>query len=103
MEDVRREIQITTEHPNVVMIKGVYEDVVAVHLVMELCAGRELFDRITSRIVWVVEACHYLGVMHRDLKPKNFLFMNKRVWFFKLLILDCRFSLSHIYFIQELI
>ncbi|KAL8241252.1 hypothetical protein R6Q59_014607 [Mikania micrantha] len=95
VEDVRREVQIMhhlAEHPNVVSIKGVYEDTVAVHLVMELCAGGELFDRIIARgyyterkaaaltrtIVGVVEACHSLGVMHRDLKPENFLLMNKR-------------------------
>ncbi|KAI3705283.1 hypothetical protein L1987_75518 [Smallanthus sonchifolius] len=95
VEDVRREVQIMhhlTEHANVISIKGTYEDAVAVHLVMELCAGGELFDRIVARvhyserkaaglartIVGVVEACHSLGVMHRDLKPENFLFMNKR-------------------------
>ncbi|KAI7729015.1 hypothetical protein M8C21_024560, partial [Ambrosia artemisiifolia] len=52
VEDVRREIQIMhhlAEHPNVISIKGAYEDAVAVHLVMELCAGGELFDRIVAR------------------------------------------------------
>ncbi|XP_021864078.1 calcium-dependent protein kinase 11 [Spinacia oleracea] len=90
-EDVWREIQIMhhlSEHPNVVRIKGTYEDSVFVHLVMELCAGGELFDRIVAKgqyserqaveliktIVGVVQACHSLGVMHRDLKPENFLF-----------------------------
>ena len=77
-----------SEHPNVVQIKGTYEDSVFVHLVMELCAGGELFDRIVAKghysereaakliktIVSVVEGCHSLGVMHRDLKPENFLF-----------------------------
>ncbi|KAK4346130.1 hypothetical protein RND71_036306 [Anisodus tanguticus] len=93
VEDVRREIQIMHHlagHPSVVQIVGAYEDVVAVHVVMELCAGGELFDRIIKRghysekkaaelarvIVGVVEACHSLGVMHRDLKPENFLFVN---------------------------
>ncbi|KAI0494442.1 hypothetical protein KFK09_024580 [Dendrobium nobile] len=92
-EDVWREIQIMhhlSEHPNVVRIKGTYEDLLFVHLVMELCAGGELFDRIIQKghyserkaaqliktIVAVVEACHSLGVMHRDLKPENFLFSN---------------------------
>ncbi|KAL0374760.1 UNVERIFIED_CONTAM: Calcium-dependent protein kinase [Sesamum radiatum] len=93
VEDVRREIRIMHHlagHPNVISIVGAYEDAVAVQLVMELCAGGELFDRIIQRghytekkaaelartIVSVVEACHSLGVMHRDLKPENFLFVD---------------------------
>ncbi|XP_020266505.1 calcium-dependent protein kinase 17-like, partial [Asparagus officinalis] len=94
VDDVRREIQIMHHivgHPNAISIWGAYEDAVAVHVVMELCAGGELFDRIIERghysekkaaelarvIVEVVEACHSLGVMHRDLKPENFLFVNR--------------------------
>ncbi|KAL9245488.1 hypothetical protein vseg_019134 [Gypsophila vaccaria] len=90
-EDVWREIQIMhhlSEHRNVVRIVGSFEDSVFVHLVMEVCAGGELFDRIVAKgqyserqavqviktIVEVVQACHSLGVMHRDLKPENFLF-----------------------------
>ncbi|XWS41204.1 hypothetical protein CRYUN_Cryun17cG0060600 [Craigia yunnanensis] len=90
-EDVWREIQIMhhlSEHPHVVRIRGTYEDQFSVHLVMELCEGGELFDRIVKKghysereaakliktIVGVVEICHSLGVMHRDLKPENFLF-----------------------------
>ncbi|KAJ7560947.1 hypothetical protein O6H91_03G007300 [Diphasiastrum complanatum] len=93
VDDVRREIHIMhhlSGHPNIVEIKGAYEDSSAVHLVMELCAGGELFDRIIERghyserkaaeliriIVGVVQACHSLGVMHRDLKPENFLLSN---------------------------
>ncbi|RAL53181.1 hypothetical protein DM860_006853 [Cuscuta australis] len=94
VEDVRREIQIMYHlagHKNIVSIKGAYEDPLYVHIVMELCGGGELFDRIIERghyserkaaeltkiIVGVVEACHSLGVMHRDLKPENFLLVNK--------------------------
>ncbi|XP_044507157.1 calcium-dependent protein kinase 26-like [Mangifera indica] len=94
VEDVRREVQIMHHlagHSNVVTIKGAYEDSVAVHVVMELCQGGELFDRIVQRghyterkaaqlartIVGFVETCHSLGVMHRDLKPENFLFVNE--------------------------
>ncbi|CAN1147077.1 Calcium-dependent protein kinase 9 [Linum perenne] len=89
-EDMRREIQIM-EHlsgqPNIVEFKGAYEDKHSVHLVMELCDGGELFDRIIAKghytekeaaeicrsIVNVVHICHFMGVMHRDLKPENFL------------------------------
>ncbi|KAM7524335.1 hypothetical protein LguiA_014237 [Lonicera macranthoides] len=94
VDDVRREIEIMhhlSGDPNVVSIKGAFEDAVAVHLVMEICGGGELFDRInklghyTERkaaklartIVSVIEGCHSLGVMHRDLKPENFLFVSE--------------------------
>jgi calcium-dependent protein kinase len=36
-------------HPNIVTLKDTYEDDSAVHLVMELCEGGELFDRIVAR------------------------------------------------------
>lgn len=95
VEDVRKEIRIMHHlagHSNVIQFKGAYEDPGAVHLVMELCAGGELFDRIIQKghysekaaaelarvIVSVVETCHSLGVMHRDLKPENFLFVSKK-------------------------
>ncbi|CAN6586445.1 unnamed protein product [Malus baccata var. baccata] len=95
IEDVRREVEIMKhlpKHPNIVTLKDTYEDDHAVHLVMELCEGGELFDRIVSRghyteraaaavtktIVEVVQMCHKHGVMHRDLKPENFLFGNKK-------------------------
>ena len=94
IEDVRREIHILHHLaglPNIVTIKGSYEDATHVYLVMELCAGGELFDRIIKHghysekkardlirtIVGVVETCHSHGVMHRDLKPENFLLLNK--------------------------
>lgn len=94
VEDVRREIQIMhhlSGHKNVVSIKDVYEDVQAVHIVMELLAGGELFDRIQGKghytepeaagliriVVSIVAMCHSLGVIHRDLKPENFLLLDK--------------------------
>ncbi|XP_057960663.1 calcium-dependent protein kinase 2-like [Malania oleifera] len=93
-EDIRREIQILqhlTGQANIVEFKGAYEDRQSVHLVMELCAGGELFDRIIAQgqyseraaakicrsIVNVVNVCHFMGVMHRDLKPENFLLSSK--------------------------
>ncbi|XP_042021007.1 calcium-dependent protein kinase 1-like isoform X2 [Salvia splendens] len=92
--DVRREVQIMhhlTGHRNIVELKECFEDRHNVHLVMELCAGGELFDRIIAKghyseraaaglcrqIVTVVHACHSMGVMHRDLKPENFLLLSK--------------------------
>ncbi|KAK6131322.1 hypothetical protein DH2020_034925 [Rehmannia glutinosa] len=92
--DVRREIiilQHLTGQPNIVEFKGAYEDKKNLHLVMELCSGGELFDRITAKgsysekeaarigrqIVNVVHVCHFMGVMHRDLKPENFLMVSR--------------------------
>ncbi|KAK2997883.1 hypothetical protein RJ639_026106 [Escallonia herrerae] len=52
IEDVRREVGIMRHlpaHPNIVRYKAVYEDREAVYLVMELCEGGELFDRIVAR------------------------------------------------------
>lgn len=93
-DDVRREIQLMQHlsgQDNIVEFKGAYEDRNSVHVVMELCEGGELFDRIIARghyseraaagicraIVNVVNICHFMGVMHRDLKPENFLLATK--------------------------
>ncbi|KAL6905256.1 hypothetical protein ACP4OV_002857 [Aristida adscensionis] len=93
IEDVRREIQIMhhlSGQDNIVSIKDEYEDEEAVHVVMELCAGGELYNRIQNGnfserkaaelirvIVGIIQKCHSLGVMHRDLKPENFLLHDK--------------------------
>ncbi|KAI9195397.1 hypothetical protein LWI28_014472 [Acer negundo] len=91
VEDVRREVEIMRrlpKHPNIVSYKEAYEDKEAIYLVMELCEGGELFDRIVARghyteraaarvartILEIVKVCHDNGVIHRDLKPENFLF-----------------------------
>ncbi|KAE9591998.1 putative protein kinase CAMK-CDPK family [Lupinus albus] len=95
VEDVRREVAIMRHLPesrSIVAFREACEDDNAVHLVMELCEGGELFDRIVARghyteraaaavtrtIVEVVQLCHKHGVIHRDLKPENFLFANKK-------------------------
>nr|CAB3481603.1 unnamed protein product [Digitaria exilis]CAB3483688.1 unnamed protein product [Digitaria exilis] len=95
--DVQREVAIMRRMSSrggaavVRLREACCEDGGAVHLVMELCEGGELFDRIVARghyseraaanifrtIVDVVQLCHSSGVIHRDLKPENFLFANK--------------------------
>jgi len=96
-DDVRRvklEIEIMTRlsgHPNVVDLKAVYEEEDYVHLVMELCAGGELFHQLEKQgryseyqakilfrhLMQVVLYCHDNGVVHRDLKPENILLATK--------------------------
>uniref|UniRef100_A0A804MT29 Protein kinase domain-containing protein n=1 Tax=Zea mays TaxID=4577 RepID=A0A804MT29_MAIZE len=95
IEDVRREVKILkalSGNKNLVQFYDAYEDNDNVYIVMELCEGGELLDRILSRggkyseddakavlvqILNVVAFCHIQGVVHRDLKPENFLFTSK--------------------------
>ncbi|KAH8510829.1 hypothetical protein Peur_052474 [Populus x canadensis] len=95
VEDVRREVRILkdlTGHNNLVHFYDAFEDLDNVYIVMELCEGGELLDRILSRggkyseddakavmvqILNVVAFCHLQGVVHRDLKPENFLYTSK--------------------------
>lgn len=95
IEDVRREVKILralTGHHNLVKFYDACEDNMNVYIVMELCEGGELLDRILSRggkyseedakvvvqqILSIVAFCHLQGVVHRDLKPENFLFTTK--------------------------
>ena len=87
---MRREISILWHlkgHPNVVATHRAIEDRYNIHIIMEVCNGGELFDRIVARghysekdaatmtrtILQVLHHMHTLGVMHRDLKPENFL------------------------------
>ncbi|VAH27478.1 unnamed protein product [Triticum turgidum subsp. durum] len=95
IEDVRREVRILsslTGHSNLVQFYDAFEDEDNVYIVMELCKGGELLDKILARggkyseedakvvmlqILSVVSFCHLQGVVHRDLKPENFLFSSK--------------------------
>ncbi|XP_039066001.1 calcium-dependent protein kinase 26-like isoform X1 [Hibiscus syriacus] len=93
-QSVKLEIEIMTRlsgHPNVVDLKAVYEDEDHVHLVMELCAGGELFHRLEKygrfpevdagvlfrHLMQVILYCHEIGIVHRDLKPENILLATK--------------------------
>ncbi|EFJ31885.1 hypothetical protein SELMODRAFT_449435, partial [Selaginella moellendorffii] len=97
VEDVRREVrilQLLSGHENVVQFYASFEDDDYVYIVMELCEGGELLDRILSKkngcysekdaaelvrqMLKVVARCHLHGVVHRDLKPENFLFKSQR-------------------------
>ncbi|KAJ1692686.1 hypothetical protein LUZ63_009384 [Rhynchospora breviuscula] len=95
IEDVRREVKILkalSGHQNLIKFYDACEDGLNVYIVMELCEGGELLDRILARggryseedaksivvqILNVVAFCHLQGVVHRDLKPENFLFTTR--------------------------
>ncbi|MCL7046158.1 hypothetical protein MKW94_023177 [Papaver nudicaule] len=75
-----------------VMRKIVEDDSNGVHLVLELCSGGELFDRIVAQdkynevdaatvvrqIAEGLAALHKANIVHRDLKPENCLFQSTR-------------------------
>lgn len=89
-ETVHKEVEIMQHlsgHPGVVTLQAVYEETGCFHLVMELCSGGRLIDRmleegryserraanILKEVMLVVKYCHDMGVVHRDLKPENIL------------------------------
>ncbi|XP_078177746.1 calcium-dependent protein kinase 4 isoform X1 [Carex rostrata] len=93
IEDVKKEVRILCSlrgHENIVHFFNAFEDDSFVYIVMELCEGGELLDRILAKknsrysekdaavivrqMLKVVAECHLHGFVHRDLKPENFLF-----------------------------
>ncbi|KAH7524319.1 hypothetical protein FEM48_Zijuj06G0106800 [Ziziphus jujuba var. spinosa] len=90
-ETVHREVEIMQHlsgHPGVVTLQAVYEETECFHLVMELCSGGRLIDKmfeeggpcsehraanILKEVMLVVKYCHDMGVVHRDIKPENIL------------------------------
>ena len=89
IEDVRREVEIMRhlpKHPNIVSFKEAYEDREAIYLVMELCEGGELFDRIVARghyteraaakvVKSIIEVCKVIHIgKTNNLKPSRFFF-----------------------------
>ncbi|GAA0172000.1 non-receptor serine/threonine protein kinase [Lithospermum erythrorhizon] len=97
VEDVRREVKILKAlagHENVVHFYNAFEDDSYVYIVMELCEGGELLDRILAKkdsrytekdaaivvrqMLKVAAECHLNGLVHRDMKPENFLFKSSK-------------------------
>ncbi|KAM7472659.1 hypothetical protein LguiA_010842 [Lonicera macranthoides] len=89
---MRRIVEDVSPHPNVIHLYDVCEDASGVHLILELCSGGELFDRIVRQaryseaeaaavvrqIASGLKALHSANIVHRDLKPENCLFLNEK-------------------------
>lgn len=80
-------IMMSLDHPNITKLYEVYDQKTHYIMVLELCEGGELFDRIVNRSIkegeariivdQLLNALNYLhgrGIVHRDIKPENILF-----------------------------
>lgn len=78
------------DHPNLAWRIQAFHSPDCLYLVMNMCSGRSLFERLCNcgtlsrskacRIGWQVasglECLHRHGIMHRDIKPENILFVS---------------------------
>ena len=90
LSDLIKEVDIIAglDHPNIIKFNETYHDKYYFHIVMELCRGKEVFDRIIEdghikerkvcqvimKLLNAISYCHSRGITHRDLKPENILF-----------------------------
>ena len=90
LELVRTEIEILKicQHPNIIQLYDVFENINYFYIIMEYCSGGDLFSYLEKRNFRLPEnqACkfmhkmcaaiyyiHQYGIAHRDLKPENVL------------------------------
>ncbi|WAR19411.1 KS6A5-like protein [Mya arenaria] len=92
--DVNREVtllKLCQSHRNIVQLVDIFYDDLHTYMVLELCEGGELLNRIRKKksfcepeaseimlkLVLAVDFMHRRGVVHRDLKPENLLYESK--------------------------
>ncbi len=94
VELVRQEIEILKicQHPNLIRMLDVFENVDHIYIVMEILDGGDLFaylekrkfripEQRASKIMHSLSAglyyLHSYGIVHRDIKPENVLMVDK--------------------------
>ena len=91
IELMRTEIEILKicQHPNIIRLYDIFENIDYIYIIMEYCQGGDLFSYLEKRKFQISEEraavimnkmCEavfyfqsYFGVIHRDLKPENIL------------------------------
>ena len=90
LERIKSEIDILkiAKHPNIIKLYDVFENEKYIYIIMEYCAGGDLFNYIEKRDFKIKESraaeivhklctavyfLHQYGIIHRDLKPENIL------------------------------
>ena len=90
LELVRTEIEILKicQHPYIIKLYDIFENVDYIYIIMEYCSGGDLFSFIKKRnfqlkeekvVVFIYKLCkavyyvHSYGIAHRDIKPENVL------------------------------
>eukprot|EP00316_Scyphosphaera_apsteinii_P001099 CAMPEP_0119307374 /NCGR_PEP_ID=MMETSP1333-20130426/7899_1 /TAXON_ID=418940 /ORGANISM="Scyphosphaera apsteinii, Strain RCC1455" /LENGTH=539 /DNA_ID=CAMNT_0007310913 /DNA_START=38 /DNA_END=1657 /DNA_ORIENTATION=+ len=92
VNEIHREIGLLRmlAHPNVIGLHEVFEDTLSLYLVLELCSGGDLFDRVVSHgpfaepsaakamgeLCSALKHIHSFGIVHRDIKPENLLLVS---------------------------
>lgn len=95
LDKLKNEIRIMASlgHPNIVRLHECFENPDKIYLVMEVCTGGELLDRLHRQaekrytekdacklvhtMLGSIRYCHEHQIVHRDLKLENFLFESK--------------------------
>jgi len=82
-------IMQTLDHPNICKLLETYDEGRFMYFVMEYCAGKEVFARITDsgricetasadisrQVASALNHAHQKGIAHRDIKPENVVFV----------------------------
>jgi serine/threonine protein kinase len=88
LKELKNEIAIlkTLDHPHIVKAIETFEHRNQIFIIMELCSGGDLYSRdpyteeeaarIASSILSAIAYMHSKGIIHRDLKYENIIFIN---------------------------